>query len=634
MTRHFPFNRLIVRRLARWLILTLIGAGLAAGAADGQPAASFPVGAETAAALQAAPLPFRDRTALAQRLFGTNIPSVPVSAAARAEGERERFRVSDSFNNVTQEVEAVLRVVGEHIYLWVEDGSALKDDELRQLAAGFDQRVYPNVRALWGTEASPGVDGDPRIYGLFAHGLGPAAAAYFQADHTYPESVVPASNAHEMFFFSLDAIRTGFDQRAIESILAHEFAHMIRFNEHGGGDLWINEGLAQFTQYYLYGDAGGAVLSFTTSPDTQLNTWSIDPAERGRSYGASALFLIYLYERCGLEAVRTAALHPSPRGLEAVDHAARACGLAGVEALFADWVIANALLRPDLNGGRYGYRTLPLLIANRAGAIASPPVSWSDTVSQYAADYLRVDPDGAGRLNIRLEAPAAIPLLPVEVESRVLYSNRGDMADTTATRAFDLRGVTEAALEFRLWHDLETAWDYGYVMVSTDAGRSWTILRGERMTEENPHGAAYGAAYNGSSSGWVGERISLDAYAGREILLRFEMITDDGVNAAGMAIDDVRIDALGYVEDFEAAAAGWELDGWLITDNVLPQRTLVQAVQIAGDAVSVSAWETSGSGVWSLDIGAGTSEVLLTVSAFAPVTTIPMPYTLTVELAG
>jgi len=64
-------------------------------------------------------------------------------------------------------------------------------------------------------------------------------------------------------------------------------------------------------------------------------------------------------------------------------------------------------------------------------------------------------------------------------------------------------------------------------------------------------------------------------YAGQSILVRFQMITDDAINQPGIAIDDVRIPEIGYVSDFELDDGGWEAEGWIRMDNVLPQQAWV-----------------------------------------------------------
>ena len=45
--------------------------------------------------------------------------------------------------------------------------------------------------------------------------------------------------------------------------------------------------------------------------------------------------------------------------------------------------------------------------------------------------------------------------------------------------------------------------------------------------------------------------MDLTPYAGKEILVRFEMITDDAVNMPGLLIDKIAIPEIGYTDNVE-----------------------------------------------------------------------------------
>lgn len=622
------------------LMIALMGLLIAPAQAQHADDAAYP----TVTALQMAVLPPRDRVDLAQRLLGvSDLPDAPAAAEPRQVGDQQVFLATDATSNIAFEVPATLRVVGEHIYMWVQDGGRIDDADLKALAQAFDTRIYGPVRALWGDESSPGVDGDPRIYALFTHGLGPTTAAYFASDHTYPRAVLPTSNGHEMFFFNLDALHGGYSQADIESILAHEFQHMIRANLQPNEEYWINEGFSEFTQLYLYQSPGWEIISFMGRPDTQLNSWSESNTSRAANYGAALLFTTYLYERFGLEAVQRLSADPSARGLDSFDAVLRDVGAIGVEEFFADWVLANFLVNPDAADGRYGYPSLPGLGASALPLMqtATYPFVWNGMANQYATDYFVLsDVRDRAALTLELDVPAEVSMLPTTAPSgeRLWYSNRGDMSDTTLTRAFDLSGLTSATLEYRMWHHTEALWDYGYVMISSDGGARWQILTTSNMTAEDPNNAAYGTGYTGLSapnSGlaqWIDERIDLTPYVGGEVLVRFEMITDDGVNQHGMAVDDIALPELGYFSDFETDDGGWEARGWVWTDNRLPQQVWVQAAQQIGDQVAVTRWLAPSESSWTLPLVDGVDQVVVAISPFAPLTTVPMPYRL--KIAG
>lgn len=98
------------------------------------------------------------------------------------------------------------------------------------------------------------------------------------------------------------------------------------------------------------------------------------------------------------------------------------------------------------------------------------------------------------------------------------------------TPAIDLTDHDHALLKFAHWYSLERNWDFGRVEVSTDGGQTWTELA--RYTSPGT---------GGSPVGWEQPTISLDAYAGRVIRLRFRLTSDGSVQYPGWYIDDVLV---------------------------------------------------------------------------------------------
>jgi immune inhibitor A len=586
----------------------------------------------TVIALREAVIPPRDRIDLAQRLMGVHdIPAPPSSAPLRKPGEVQPFWVTNSSENRAFQVDAALRARGKHIYLWVENGVTIDDNSLQVLTQQFDNAIYDAVRDLWGSENTPGIDGDPRVYGLFAYGMGSDVAAYYSSEHAYPREAVSTSNEHEMFLFNLDTLGADFDPVYLASVVAHEFQHMIRQNVDENENTWLDEGFSTFTEAYLgyEEDASGTALSFIYNPDTQLNSWS-ENGPRLPHYGAALMFVTYFYERYGVDALRTLSADPVD-SLDSVDNALRGMDEAGVNEFFADWVLANYLLEPD---GLYGYKMLTALVSPPPEEVVTNyPYTLDDEANQYSTDYfVLTNLENRSELSISIDAPDIVQLVPTTATSgqKMWYSNRADESDTTLTRTFDLSDVTQATLNYRVWYHLENLWDYGYVMVSSDNGATWEILSTPRMTIENPHNNAYGPGYTGHNDSWLDESISLDAYTGQTIEVRFEMMTDDAISQPGMVIDDVNVPQIGYFSDFEADDGGWQAAGWIRTDNTLPQNVWVQAVQQIGTDSIVTRWLAPIEREWSLPLEENVDQVLLAISPFAPLTTVPMPYTLSV----
>lgn len=624
----FSQSRLLLLILS--LLLLLSGAPLGA-----QPPQPFE---GTLAALAAAEAPARDRVDLARRVFGLEeVPAAPAVAPLWQPGDLLRFKVTNEELNRRLEVEASLRVGGEHVWLWVEKDVDIDLSSLRALAALFDEQVYGPLRALFGSENRPGVDGDPRVYVLFARGLGPRVAGYFSSEHSWPRAAVPTSNQREMVIFNLDALGTEIHAPALAGLAAHEFQHMIQAHQDPNENVWLNEGFSGFAELYT-GFSFGAdaeARAFLAQPGTQLNTWP----ESGNTfphYGAGLLFVTYLHDRFGAEFLRQLSQHPAP-GLEALDALLLERGEPGMDVFFSDWALANLLQDAQLADGRYGYRSLPQLRRPApAATVGAYPYTRAARLAQYATDYLQLDNlRGAETLEIALELPARARLTATEPASgrRLWYSLRQDNSDATLTRHFDLRGLSAATLHFSLWYHMEDLWDYGHVLLSEDGGRRWQVLESPTMTRANPHGNAIGPGYTGRSEGWLQERIPLDAWAGQEVLLRFELLTDDAITQPGMLIDDVRIPELDYHSDFEVDDGGWQARGWVWSDNYVPQRLWLQAVQQGAGEPQLQRWLVTGPGVWNLALQPETTQVTLALSPMAALTTEALDYELRLTLS-
>ncbi|MFQ5814031.1 MAG: hypothetical protein ACE5I2_12725, partial [Anaerolineae bacterium] len=531
---------------------------------------------------------------------------------------------------------ATLSYLTPHLYLWVEEGTSFDQEALKRSADRFESQIYPTNRQFFGSEWTPGVDNDPHIHVLQTSGLGSSVNGYYLDTDEYSKLVNPYSNEREMFYINSDNLQPGTD--SYESVLAHEFQHMIHWAVDRDEDTWVNEGFAELASYLNGYDVGGYDRAFSSAPDTQLTSWP-DPGQTSANYGASFLFAAYFLERFGDQALRSV-VSQQANGTTGFEAILTEQGLT-FEDVFADWLIANYLDDTDLADGHYGYRDLTVGPAHLDQTHADYLVQRSTTVHQYGADYIELQ--GQGDLALTFAGSTEVKLIPNDPHSgkSFWWSNRGDSSDTTLTRAFDLTGLSQATLKAWLWYNIEEDWDYAYIEVSTDRGQTWDILTGQYTTDSNPNGNSFGQAYTGQSRAsadevpdWVEEEIDLTPYVGREILLRFEYITDGAVNHVGFCVDDIAIPELGYFDDAESDEH-WIAEGFIRTDNVLPQRFLVQLV-VLGPDVKVRRMELDEAQTGRLvveDLGKGVEGAVLVVSGLAPVTTELASYEYSIELA-
>ena len=236
-------------------------------------------------------------------------------------GDLETFKVLSTMTSLTryETVEAELRVATPNIDFFVETDSAehISDADLESLADSFEGIILPRDRSLFGDESD--INGDGRITVLMscitnrmATSGGIVTGFFFPGDLYADSSSNPASNEREIFYTLVPdpegrcgvPISAEFaTQNILPGVLAHEFQHMISFNNHvllGKGateEPWLNEAMSHLAEDLCgFGQENPSrVKLFLDQPSATSLIPSTSPrlAERGASY----LFLRYLYEQ-------------------------------------------------------------------------------------------------------------------------------------------------------------------------------------------------------------------------------------------------------------------------------------------------------------------------------------------------
>lgn len=546
--------------------------------------------ADTLNILQNTIVPVNDPLDLACRLEGkcdipATLPSGPFSV-----GDEQTFWLTNTDTVTPFQIDATLEYVTEHAYFWVENGVKFNTRDAAALLDSFENEIYPTDREFFGSEANPGIDGDPHVYIVYGRGIGASVAGYFSSPDEFHPDAHEYSNAHEMFVFNAD--NSPLDDQYTYGVLAHEYQHMIHFFNDRNEESWMNEGFSELAVLLNGLYSGGADRTYIANTDMQLNDWEPNPGTNGPHYGASFLFVSYFLDRFGEDATKTLVMHPQ-NGFTGIDETLQEIGAVDPltnepvtgDDVFMDWAVTNFLLDPDAVDGRYDYYkyTNPKRV-NNANLVTDCPTELNGTVHQYGVDYIHLR--CAGVRTLTFEGSTVTNLLPVTAFSgeKAFWSNKGDESDMTLTQEFDLSGVTgEVNLEFRTWYDLETDYDYVFLEYSLDGGSTWTILDTPSGTDEDPSGNSYGVGYNGQTQGWMKESVDISQLAGQKPMLRFEYITDAAVNGEGMLIDDIAIPAIGYSADLESDDGGWEGQGFVRVDNTLPQTFRVKIVDQNGD---------------------------------------------------
>jgi hypothetical protein len=568
--------------------------------------------------------PDRDLQDLGRRLEDYTEPKTVVVSEPFTVGQKVDFWVLR--DNGYVEVSGEVMHISANAYWIFENGFLPDADDITEAADKFESDVWPAVTGVFGLPLTPGIDGDDRMV-VYNTVLRSGVAGYFSAADSYPSEIRRNSNQREALYMSADRI----DLTTTEylSVIAHELQHSTHFASDSSEDSWINEGLSEIAAE-IAGFARSAASAFVRAPSTSLVDWAQQIGVSAANYGASNLYFAFLASHYGgNDTLAAIARHPQD-GIESVDSALAEQGFdVTADDVFADWLVANYLSTDE---GPYSYEnhSIPPVknIYKRA------PDALTGSVRAFGADYV-VTTSGSGKMTVSFSGQPETSLLNMSPYSgnTCWWTNHGDSIDSTLTRTLDLRSVNSATLKYWVNYDIEEFWDYTYLMVSTDDGETWNIVDTSLAVGHDPNGNAYGAGLTGVSRGWLQDSADLSEYAGQQVLLRLEYITDDAVFSKGACFDEFEIAELDWSDD-TSSVGDWVTNGFALVEETVPTQYLVQVIHEKQDGDPVVYQVPIGidaKGGFTVENVGDDDLIVAVISAVTRQSAIPTSYTLVIE---
>lgn len=318
-------------------------------------------------------------------------------------GDVEVFNTVNLTNNAPMKIRAVLKKIGTHCYIYLEQGQKVDTQTINNIAAHFDRKIHPQVRSMFGSEWSPGIDGDKRITLLLldirdsydpGRGRNNFTSGYFNAGDEFPRSKNANSNQREMLYLDTYPGKAG--SAKFLSVLAHEFQHMVHWYKDPKEFDWVDESLSQLAPFLCGYGHPPQVMAFVRSPDNNLCGWSND--NQLANYGQVYLWAYYIATHISSTDERRRAfvrkmVEQKSQGLSGLNAAIKKQKIKNnVANIFRSFSLANYLNDSRIARGAYGYdKHLAKLMIRPDLRVSGFPVRGKSSVKPWSARAVNID---------------------------------------------------------------------------------------------------------------------------------------------------------------------------------------------------------------------------------------------------
>ncbi|GAA0991645.1 hypothetical protein GCM10009555_079280 [Acrocarpospora macrocephala] len=373
--------------------------------------------------------------------------------------------------------------------------------------------------------------------------------------------------------------------QAYEGTFAHEWQHLLQYYTDPIEGTWINEGLSDFAQtltgyvdatrtvfdrgadshIYCYQGFGSVQTEFNPNPrdcggpENSLNLWGEgNPSEVLADYGHAYSLMLFLYDRYGTDFLTRLHNDGELQGLASLDAALEAEGVADMYKVLHDhqtMTLVDKIVGESRNGVMLGVPKSRVTTKSLRSTVnfANPNVNDNPGAGPNGADFVALQKangtvlKGSELRSLSFKGAKTLPTAPLtwtivnndpdRPGNPVLWSGNENNLNATAVARVTVPAA-DPTLRFLGKYGAEFGFDYAYVVVSTDGGATYTALSSDR-TIDGP----LGPALNGTTTGFEPHTFDLSAYAGQQILLGFQYVSDGGVNEGGFLVDDVAVGA-------------------------------------------------------------------------------------------
>ncbi len=302
----------------------------------------------------------------------------------------EERRVFWAFNFVAKkyyEVNSKLLAIGDCCYIYMDEECIPKLGEesimakVEEICNEFDNVIYPCIIDLAGhpNGTMGDIDGDPKIFILFLDSYN-----YYSEVNDIEYNV---SNQCEMFYINYRL----FHHDWLYPTMAHEFHHLIWFNNEWDEPPFTLEALAQYATYHAgylgsYANLVPQVAPFLPHPENSPLYWNDD-----RDYGSAYLFAFYIAEKYGVQILREL-INESSDGPQGIETVLQAAGYdITFNELFMNWITALTLDELGFQNNLFGFEGLNARMTSYEVVDKLPLIKKPLSISHYAFSIQKLE---------------------------------------------------------------------------------------------------------------------------------------------------------------------------------------------------------------------------------------------------
>ncbi|MCG9580846.1 immune inhibitor A [Vibrio tubiashii] len=184
-----------------------------------------------------------------------------------------------------------------------------------------------------------------------------------------------------------------------------------------------------------------------------------------------------------------------------------------------------------------------------------------------------IDNDKPNMVRVDLPLKRTAGLAPFEGKFG-FHSGKGDDLKNSMERKVTLPAASKITLTFKAWYQIEKDYDFARVLINGQP------ISGNITTNEDPNSTGLVPAIAGDSKGWVDAEFDLTQWAGQQVNLGFDYVTDGGLAMEGLHVDNIALDVDGTISSLDNAESQstFALNGYRLNDgfNEAPHYYLLQ----------------------------------------------------------